>query len=84
MEKTFNTVTKIFKEVFDDDFITLKKDTTADDIEDWDSLTHVQLIVAIEKHFNIRFTALEIQSFKNIGGICDSIKAKCAQTPGSA
>jgi len=69
-------VTNVFRDVLDIDEIELKYETTANDVEDWDSLTHIQLIVAIEKHFNIRFNSGEIQSFKNVGEMCDKILEK--------
>jgi acyl carrier protein len=75
-EKILSGITKILIEVLDNDSIVLNKETTADDIEEWDSLTHVQLIVAIEKHFDIRFTTTEIQNFRNVGDMCETIKAK--------
>ncbi len=75
-EKILSGITKILIEVLDNDSIVLNKKTTADDIEEWDSLTHVQLIVAIEKHFDIRFTSTEIQEFRNVGDMCETIKAK--------
>jgi len=75
-------VTTVFKDVLDIDEIELKYETTANDVEDWDSLTHIQLIVAIEKHFNIRFNSGEIQSFKNVGEMCDKILEKLQKAGG--
>lgn len=58
---------EIFRDVFDDDELELTTETTANDIEDWDSFAQIQLIVAIEKHFNIHFKVDEVGSLKNVG-----------------
>ena len=77
-EQITSDVNQIFKDVMENDNIKVNDGTTAKDIEEWDSLTNIQLIVAIEKHFKIRFTSLEIQGFKNVGEMCITIKAKVA------
>jgi acyl carrier protein len=69
-------VNRIFKEVLDNNEISVNYNTTAEDVEDWDSLNHIILVVAIEKHFNVRFTSDEIHRFKNVGEMCDEIKNK--------
>lgn len=71
-------VTHIFRTVLNDDSIQLKYETTASDVRDWDSLNHIELVVAIEKHFKIRFNFAELQKFKNVGEMCDNIVAKLA------
>jgi acyl carrier protein len=70
--------TQVVREVLEDDAIELKPNTVANQVAGWDSLTHVEIIVGIEKHFKIRFTSKEIQSFKNVGAMCEAIAAKRA------
>jgi acyl carrier protein len=66
-------VNEIFIDVLDNGSIRLTPQTTADDVEEWDSLNHIQLIVAIETRFNIKFTYSQIQKWKNVGDICETI-----------
>jgi len=75
-EEIIRQVNGIFTEVLDNPDITVKYETTSADIEEWDSLNHIQLVVAIEKHFKIRFTAAEIVSFANVGEMSEAIKTK--------
>ena len=78
MERTdiYDKLNDIFVDVLDLDEVALTDSTTADDIEEWDSLSHVQLVVAIEKAFGIKFTALEIMKWKNVGELVASIAQK--------
>jgi len=70
------TLNEIFCEVFDDDEIELTPEMTADDVDGWDSLSHVNLIVTIETRFKIRFTQKELLTFKNVGDLMASIVSK--------
>ena len=71
-----NRVQQIFRDLFDDENITIFREMTAKDIAEWDSLNHVTLIVSIEKEFNIKFTLAEIQSFANVGQLLDLTEQK--------
>jgi acyl carrier protein len=73
-----NQVNDIFKSVLENDDIVISYETTADDVDDWDSLNHIILVVEIEKHFGVKFTANEIVSFKNVGEMCEAINKKIA------
>ena len=72
----YRQLTEIFREVFDDDSIVLTPQTTADDIRDWDSAAHVNLVVAIETRMGIRFKTFELESLHNVGHLADLIEAK--------
>jgi len=66
----------LFIEVMDNKDIVLSETTKASDIVEWDSLAHIQLIITIEKHFKIRFTSVEIQSWKCVEDVINSIVAR--------
>lgn len=76
MMEIIEDLQKIFREIFDEENLTISRDTTAEDIDDWDSLTHMQLIVEIEKRFRIKFTTAEIKKAANVGEFIDIIKGK--------
>jgi len=67
---------KVFRDILDNEEIVLTDATTSNDIEEWDSLSHIQLIVAIEEEFDIDFTAQSIISWKNVGDMIDYIAEK--------
>lgn len=75
-EEILAEVNEIFRDVLDSEDVKVTYESTADDIDEWDSLSHIQLVVAIEKHFKIRFTAAEINGFKNVGEMCEGISKK--------
>jgi acyl carrier protein len=64
----------VFREVFDDAAIEISPETTADDIEGWDSLMHIQLVTSVEAHFSVKFKLREIMKFNDVGDLCDSIE----------
>ena len=63
----YEKLTEIFRDVFDDAELTIGAGTTADDVEDWDSLTHITLLSAIEEEFGIRFDMKAVHGLKNVG-----------------
>lgn len=70
------SLNEIFRQVFDDDDINISMETTANDIDGWDSLSHVNLIISIETHYKIRFSQKELLTFKNVGDLYNCIKCK--------
>lgn len=78
MEKSdlLKQVNDIFIDVLDNHDISLSYETNANDVDDWDSLNHIQLVVATEKKFKVRFTSTEIRSWKNVGEMLDCILSK--------
>lgn len=78
MERTeiVEQLNEIFIDTLDNEDIVIEESTKASDIEDWDSLTHIMLVVAIEKHFKIKFTSKEILSWQDVGEMIDCIKEK--------
>ncbi len=72
-QQIFDAVQNIFRENFDDDSIALTRETSPDDIEDWDSLEQINLLTAIEKQFSIKFTLDDVRDLSNVGDILDMI-----------
>ena len=72
-------LTNIFREVFDDMSIEIRDDMTAKDIEEWDSLNHINLIVAVEGSFNIKFTTKEVSNLANVGEFIALIAGKLSR-----
>lgn len=86
MPKSFDQVlaevTEIFRDVLNQEALQLQRETTANDVSDWDSLNHIELVVAVEKHFKIKFNFAELQKFRNVGDMCDNILGKLAPSGG--
>ena len=72
-EEIYASLDEVFQDVFDDDTIHVNVETTADDIEEWDSLEHINLVVAVEKKFGVKFTMGEVTGMKNVGEMVDII-----------
>ncbi len=76
-EEVFSKLNEIFEDVLDlDETPQLTDSTSANDIEEWDSLSHIQLIVAIEKAFKLKFTSQEILKWNNVGEMVDTISSR--------
>ncbi len=78
-EFILNRIQEIFREVFDDDNLVVTRQTNSSQIEEWDSLNHINLTIAIEKEFNLRFTLEELQPLKDVGEMIDLLKKKLEQ-----
>lgn len=74
-DKILKELNNIFINVFEDQSILLTENTTTSDIEAWDSLNHIQMITAVEKFFKIRFELNDLLNFKNVGDLCNGIRA---------
>jgi len=73
---TLKKLNEIFCQVFDEDDLQISPEMTANDVDGWDSLSHINLIVAVESAFKIRFNQKELLTFKNIGDLLASIESK--------
>jgi len=73
---TLDRLNDVFREVFDDDNMSVTRATSASTVEGWDSITHVTLMVNVEKAFGIRFSSAQIASLKNVGELVDLIETK--------
>ena len=75
-EKIYELLNGVFQDVFDDEDIEVTAETTANDIEDWDSLEHINLVVAVEQCFQMKFTMGEVTGMKNVGEMVEIIKER--------
>ncbi|NMM43045.1 acyl carrier protein [Rhodospirillaceae bacterium KN72] len=70
-DQILQNLNEVFCDIFDDEDIVLTRDTTAEDIEEWDSLNQIKIILACEKKFNVRLNARDINSLENVGAMVD-------------
>lgn len=75
-EQIYAELTDVFRDVMDDETIVLRPDLTADDVEEWDSFNHINLIVATEQRFGIKFQTAELESMQNVGHLVEIIRRK--------
>ncbi len=78
--ETIHMLDEVFQKVLDDPSIKLTASTTAEDVEGWDSLNHIIIIVEIERRFGIKFQAAEMEELKNVGELADLIDRRIAKT----
>jgi acyl carrier protein len=77
-KEIYERLTEIFHDVFDDDSIVVTPELKAADIDEWDSLTHIRLVVSIERSYKLKFSAAEVGRLKNVGEFVDLIQMKAA------
>lgn len=75
-DEILGKLNNLFRDIFDDDSLDLGPETTADDVEEWDSVSHITMIVAVEQMFGIKIKTAEIESLKNVGDLVQIISAK--------
>lgn len=75
-QEIMDRLNAIFQDVFDDDSLTVGPNTTAKDVEDWDSLSHITLISAVEDEFRMKFSMKEVVEMKNVGEMISIIEAR--------
>lgn len=74
----YSKLTDIFRDIFDEEGLVLRPEMTAADVEEWDSFNHINLIVATEARFGVKFQTAEVESLKNVGHFVDLIQKKLA------
>ena len=77
-DEIYRKLTGVFRNVFDDDSIDVRPDLTAGEVDEWDSLSHIRLVLTVERTFGVKFSASEIGKLKNVGEFVDLIRSKAA------
>jgi acyl carrier protein len=80
MSDTMARLNDVFRDVFDDDEIAIARETTAKDVEGWDSLMHVTLLVNVERAFGVKFSSGEVATLKNVGEMADLVDSRLASS----
>ena len=78
MDDIYRQLTAIFHDVFEDDSIVITPDLTAPDVPGWDSLSHIRLILEVQRAFRVKFAAAQTANLKNVGELAELIHAKTA------
>lgn len=79
MSDTLDRLNEVFRRVFDDDELDIDRSTTAQDVEGWDSLMHVTLLLNVEKALGVKFSSSEVGSLKSVGDLVDLVDARLAR-----
>lgn len=82
-DEIYVALTDVFRDVLEDDRITLNDNTTANDIAEWDSQSHINLVLAVEMRFGVRFRTSELDTLKNVGEFVSMIDAKLGRSEGA-
>jgi acyl carrier protein len=77
-QEIYTRLTKIMRDVFDDDTLVATPELTASDVKEWDSVNHITLVVAVEQEFGIKFNTAELEKMKNVGHLAEQIEKKLA------
>jgi acyl carrier protein len=78
MSERIGRLNEVFQDVFEDDEIQITPETTAKDVDGWDSVTHVELVINVEKAFGVRFTSSELGDMKNVGDMLALLDARAS------
>ena len=79
VQEIYGELTRIMRDFFDDDDIVATSELTADEVDGWDSLAHIRLMLTMEREFKVKFTAAEVSSFKNVGDLADALARKTSR-----
>ena len=84
MDAMLDQLQSVFRDVFEDDELTINRQTSADNVEGWDSLMHVSLMINVERVFGVKFSTTQVASLKNVGELMNLIESRRAARPPEA